>query len=142
MPRRFRVAMTLAAAVTVFSTVIAVLALRMASGVTRPRGQCCTTEFIDGTISSTVWLAVPVVGAVAYFSARAALLATVGVVVPTLLAMHTAVERYAETGWGDGLEVLGYLQPIGVALACLFAVFLGWVVARPRHPRRVPDQDQ
>ena len=118
---------------TAASVGTAIAALDLASGVTRTRGGCCETEFIDGTTLHLLWLLYPVIAAAGYWSWRTALLGVAGVALPQWLAMNEVMDRYAESGWGDGLEVLGYLLPIQVAVLASGAVLVGALVGRRRR---------
>ena len=118
---------------TAGSVGIAVAALHLAAGVTRARGGCCETEFIDGTTLHLLWLLYPLVAVAAYWSWSTALVGVAGLAVPQWLAMNEVMERYAETGWGDGLEVLGYLLPVQVAVLASAAVLLGAWAGRRRR---------
>ena len=131
--RRLAVSLALSVAATVASAVIARLALDRASGVTRPGGRCCETEFIDGAVLNASWLLVPVLAIAAAFSVRLALTGLVGVAVPQFWAMKVAGDRYVESGWSQGLEVLGYLFPVGLMAVAVLCMSLGWHIARPRR---------
>ena len=123
------------------SAVIVLVALGVASGA-RPRPGSDTsydTEFIDMAVLHLSWLLAPLLGVTASLSARVALLGVVGVAVSQFWAMAETVDRYQESGWSDGLEVLGYLFPITLTLVSLGAVLVGWLVGRRRRP---PPQDQ
>lgn len=121
---------------TVASVAIALVALDLATGVTRPRGRCCRTEFIDRRTLELLWLLHPLLGLTAALSWRLAMLGVSGVAVPQWLAMREVVERYADSGWGDGLEVLGYLMPIQTAFFGSVAVFLGALIGGAARRRR------
>ena len=112
------------------SVVVAVVALDLASGVTRPRGRCCRTEFIDTGTLGFLWLLYPLLALAAASSWRLALLGVPGLALPQWLAMNEVMDRYAESGWGDGLEVLGYVFPIQVAVVGAFSVLLGSLVGQ------------
>ena len=60
------------------------------------------------------------------------------VAVPQWLAMGEVMERYAERGWGDGLEVLGYLVPIQTALVGAVGVLVGALVGGGVRRRNDP----
>lgn len=140
MRRELHVPLMLVLLATGASVAIALLALDLAAGVTRVRGRCCETEFIDATTLGLLWLLAPVVALAAVSSWRLALLGVVGVVVPQWLAMVEVMDRYAESGWGDGLEVLGFLVPIQAALVGAVAVVGGALVGqgvRRRQDREV-----
>lgn len=112
------------------SVALAVVALDLASGVTRPRGRCCRTEFIDSRTLDLLWLLYPLLALAAAWSWRVASLGVPGLALPHWVAMNEVMDRYAESGWGDGLEVLGYLFPIQVAVIGAFSVLLGSLVGQ------------
>ena len=118
------------------SVAIALVALDLAAGVTRPRGRCCETEFIDATTFSFRWLLLPILALAAAWSLRLALLGVLTVAVPQWLAMGVVMDRYAESGWSDGLEVLGYLVPIQTAVVGAIAVLVGGLLGKGARRRR------
>lgn len=121
------------------SVAIALVALDLAAGVTRPRGRCCETEFIDASTLRFLWLLHPVLALAAVWSWRLALLGVPGVAVPQWLAMGKVMDRYAESGWGDGLEVFGYLVPIQTAFIGAVPVLVGALVDGGVRRRRNRD---
>jgi hypothetical protein len=136
-PRLQRAAVLSASAVA-GSTAIVLVALSIASGVTVRPGSVNSydTEFIDGTVLQLSWLTAPVLGIAAFYSIRVALLGTVGVAVSQFWAMAETVDRYQESGEGDGLEAIGYLFAGGVTFLCLLLVLVcglsGWARRRPQ----------
>ena len=145
MRRQHLVPLLLVVLVAVASSVVAVVALDLAAGVTRPRGRCCKTEFIDTPTLGWLWLLYPLVALAAAWSWRLALLAVPGIAVPQWLAMDVVMDRYAESGWGDGLEVLGYAVPVVAAVIGVVSVwvgssvpatFVGWRSPRASGPVR------
>lgn len=137
--RSIRAALPATAAV-VASAVVVLVALAVASGATLRAGSDTSydTEFIDMAVLQLSWLTVPVLGLAAYFSVRVALVGTVGVAVSQFWAMAETVQRYDESGWADGLEVLGYWFPIALTVVALGAVLLGWLLGS--RSRRAQDQ--
>ena len=135
-----RRAVLLSVVAVLASAVVVLVALAGASGVTeRPETEtCCDTEFIDDAVLQLSWLVVPLLGVAAVFSVRAALIGTAAVSVTQFLAMAETVHRYRESGWSDGLEVLGFLFPIALTVVALGAVLVGWLVGR--RSRRGQDQ--
>jgi hypothetical protein len=138
--RPLRRAVLLSVVAVLASAVVVLVALAVASGVTlRPEPEtCCNTEFIDEAVLQLSWLVVPLLGVAAASSARVALLGTTGVAVTQFLAMAETVHRYRESGWSDGLEVLGFLFPIALTVVALGAVLVGWLVGS--RSRRRQDQ--
>lgn len=139
-PRLHRRAVRLSGLAVLVSAGVVLVALVAAPGVTLRPGpeECCDTRFINEAVLQLSWLAVPLLAVAAASSVRVALLGTAGVAVTQFLAMTETVHRYRESGWSDGLEVLGYLFPITLTLVALGAVLVGWLVGS--RSRR--DQDQ
>jgi hypothetical protein len=138
--QRTKRAAVLSAAAFAATVVIVLVALAVASGDTLLPGSetSHSTEFIDEAVLQLSWLVVPVLAVAAASSVRVALLGTAAVAVTQFLAMAETVHRYRESGWGDGLEVLGYLFPIALTVVTLGAVLVGWLVGR--RSRRGQDQ--
>ncbi len=130
------VALALALLVTAASVAIVLLALDQASGERlRGPGDCCDVEFIDYRVLQLTWLLFPVLAVAAWFSARVALVGLAGMVVPQWLATNEVVDRYDRSGWGDGLEALGYAVPIGVLVVGGLVVLVAGLRGRQRrHP--------
>lgn len=121
-----------AVATTAASFGVGAWALAAASGVTQISGTDYNTEFIDGTVS---WLATLLLVGVYLATARhvaAGLLAAVGLVAGQAWAMTVCIQRYIDSGWGDGLEVLGYLGPIFLGFYALVVILVTWLVRRKR----------
>ncbi|MBS2936256.1 hypothetical protein KDN32_00695 [Nocardioides sp. J2M5] len=101
------------------------VALAVAPGVTVLGGDTYDTEFIDGPFYlMAALLSLGLVAVAAAWSWRwavAGLLASVGALT---WGAAVCVRRYADSGWGDGLEVLVYVVPLGVAVAGLVLVTL------------------
>jgi hypothetical protein len=136
-PRLLRSAILSALAVAGSATVVLV-ALAVASGVTVRPGTTDSydTEFIDGTVLQLSWLTAPVLGIAAFYSIRIALLGTVGVAVSQFWAMAETVDRYQESGEGDGLEAIGYLFAGGVTVLCLLLVLVCGLTGWARRKRQ------
>ena len=134
--RRHLVALGVAFLVTVASTGIVLVALDLASGEqVRRDGTCCDVEFLDHGVLQLTWLLFPVVGLAGWLSVRGALVAVLGLTVPQWLAQNEVVGRYDRSGWGDGLEVLGYAVPLGVLVLSLVMVAVGGLLGRARRAR-------
>ena len=133
-------AAALSVAAVALSVVVVLVALAVASGETLlpGSGSSYDTEFIDMSVLQISWVVVPLLGAAAASSARIALVGAAAMAVSQFLAMAETVRRYEESGWADGLEVLGYLFPITLTVVTLGAVLVGWLVGR--RSRRGQDQ--
>ena len=123
---------------TAASVAIALVALDLAAGVAQRRGRCCETEFIDATALGFLWVLYPVLALASAWSWRLAILGVVGVALPQWLAMGEVMDRHAESGWSDGLEVLGYLLPIQTAVVGAVAVLVGSLAGGVLRRRNVP----
>lgn len=135
-PRRHLVSAALAVLVTVASVALVLLALDQAIGErANPDGSCCEVEFIDYRILQLTWLLFPLLGVAAAFSVRVSLVALLGMTVPQWLAMNEVIARYDRSGWGDGLEMLGYAVPLGVLALGVVTVLVGGLVGRSRRAR-------
>ncbi len=134
--RRRLLSALLAGACVVITAVTTVLALRGASGVTALGGGEFETEFIDGGLYAWAWLTLIGLAVAAWLWAVPALIGLGAVVAVTAAGMVVAVRRYADAGWGDGLEYLGFLMPIG--LLVLGSVLVATAVALRRRRRRRP----
>ena len=138
--RRHLVAAALVLFVTLASIAVVLVALDQALGErVGPDGSCCDVDFIDYGLLQLTWLLFPVLGVAAWFSARVALAGIVGMTVPQWLATNEVIDRYYRSGWGDGLEVLGYAIPLGVLVLGGVTVLVGGLLGRARRAR---PQDQ
>ncbi len=119
-------------AVTGAAAVLAAVSLATASGVTQVSRWDFDTEFADPLWWNLGWLLVVPV----FFVARAwrdvgwLLLSGLCPAVPQFVIAAVVVRRYADTGWGDGLEYLAYAQAAVMTLAFLLAALLGYLGAR------------
>ena len=136
--QRAKRAAVLSAAAFAATVVIVLVALAVASGARLQPGSDSSydTEFVDMGVLQLSWFVVPLLGVAAASSVRVALLGTTAVSVTQFLAMAETVHRYRESGWGDGLEVLGYLFPIALTAVALVAVLVGWLVGRASRRRQ------
>ncbi|MFI5426846.1 hypothetical protein [Aeromicrobium sp. UC242_57] len=107
-------------------------ALAAASGVTRLTDTDYDTEFLDSGITLLVYPLLVLVFLATRKHVLAGLVATVGLVAGQTWAMTVCVNRYADSGWSDGLEVLGYILPISLGLFGLVIVLATWLAHRPR----------
>jgi hypothetical protein len=112
------------------SALLIVLALGTAGGVTYLGGTSYRVEFANtGWWEAGFLLSVPICLA----SWRHPRLAAVYVVValgPQVVLPVVVAHRYAASGWGDGLEALGYVFPILMAPLFAAAAVLGVVIGR------------
>lgn len=112
------------------------LSLDNVAGVTRRRnGDCCDTEFANGewwmpmfalalpiwwVTRSVPWAAIPATAIATYASFHIA---------------DTTVNRYVDSGWGDGLESLAYVGTAVHGLVFGLAALIGVVSWRHRQRR-------
>lgn len=124
--------------ICVVTYVMTGLSLDNVPGVTKRRnGTCCHTEFVN----DTWWLALAVVAVPIWWVTRSALWAGfVAVAVPTYATFYiasTTIDRYLDSGWGDGLEVLAYVGSVMHLCLFLVAATIGvWSWRRRRRQRR------
>lgn len=124
------------ASATVLAAAVTLWALRAASGVTSLGQDSYRTEFIDPALSQLVWVAVVLLAVAAWFATAPALVGLLGVTAASAAGMVVTVERYQESGWGDGLEYLGFVLPLGVlVVGALVVVGTAWA-ARAAARRR------
>ena len=99
------------------------LALAQASGVTHLGRDSYDTEFIEATTYDLAALAaVLLAGLAARRSWRLAVGGLAVAVAGLVWGGTVTVDRYADSGWGDGLEVVVYLVPLGAAVVGLAAI--------------------
>lgn len=113
------------------ATAIPVHALITASGVTYLGDDSYNTEFIAVSWSWS-WLLVLIPGVAAWFRPRLAWVLGFVVVAPQVVAAAVAVGRYGASGWGDGLEVLAFLLPIGMGVLIVAQIVIATAVRRYR----------
>jgi hypothetical protein len=142
-PSRHVISALLAAFSVIASIVIVLVALEVATGATPEPGSTTSysTEYMDVGFYALIAVFPFVLGVAAAYSVGFALLGTVGVFAVSWWAMYESNERLAAAGWSDGLEVLGYLAPIGALLLTLVFVLIGALVGRSKR-RQVSAQDQ
>jgi len=109
------------------------LSLDNVSGATRRRnGTCCNTEFVHGEW----WL--PMIGLVVpiWWVTRMMVWASIpAFAMPTYATFYvadTTVNRYVESGWGDGLESLAYVGSVIHGLLFAVAAAIGVLSWRRR----------
>lgn len=110
--------------------------LGAASGVTRSSANDYSTEFIDPDISALLFLLLVPVAVAAYLHLWGGLVAAVGLSAGYTWAMAVCVHRYATSGWGDGLEGLGYVGPVALGVMAFAAVGVTRLIARSGAARR------
>lgn len=107
------------------------LALAVASGVTRLGGDTYDTEFISSPVYvAAAALGVTLAGGAAWWSWRWAVGGLVLAVAGLVWGGTVTVGRYAESSWGDGLEVFVYLVPLGAAVVGSGAVAVAALLSR------------
>ncbi|MCF0096648.1 hypothetical protein B0E54_05515 [Micromonospora sp. MH99] len=98
--------------VFLISTVLVVLALLTATGVTHVSGSSYKTEFAHPLWwQAGFFLFVPVFLSSYLYPKRAAA-SVVAALVPQFVLPTVVVYRYVHGGWGDGLEIFSYVPPI------------------------------
>lgn len=117
-----------AVAAVCLAALLVVLSLADVPGATRrANGSCCRTEFVNGPWWTACFaLVVPIVLA-ARGSKLAGLAAALAGAAAVFFIADTVVNRYVESGWGDGLESLGYVYAMVQSVVFFLAVPLGRV---------------
>ncbi|HET6153452.1 MAG TPA: hypothetical protein VFE15_10870 [Marmoricola sp.] len=118
-----------AVATTAAGFVIAAWSLAAASGVTRLSENDYSTEFIDPGISGLLFLLLVPIAVAAYLHLSGGLIGASGLTIAYVWAMAVCVQRYSESGWGSGLEVLGYVGPCFLGLMAFGIVGLARLAA-------------
>lgn len=91
-------------------------------------------EFIDRSIYWTAALAgVIAVGLSALYRWQAAAAGLVAVVAGLVWGAAVCVQRYRDSGWGDGLTLVVYVVPILTAV--VGSAVVAFLAVRPRSPR-------
>jgi hypothetical protein len=119
--------------VLVLAGAVDALALVTASGVTQTGPENFKTEFVNPIWWNAGWLlVVPVFfGARAHPKAAWPLVLCAGL--PQFVVAYVVVQRYRDSGWSDGLEVLSYVQAAAMAIAFLAVALIGYWVAPSRN---------
>jgi hypothetical protein len=127
--------------ICVVTFVLTWLSLDNVTGATRrPNGGCCDTSFVN----SGWWLALAVAAVpIAWVWMHSRLAGLLAVVIPTYATFYiasTTIQRYQDSGWGDGLEVLSYVGSIMHLMLFLVAATVGYFVWRRRRRTRLTRQ--
>jgi hypothetical protein len=117
------------------------LALEAADGVSRVRGgpdrSEYQTEFIESWMyETTAVLAILVLAGAAWLSWSWAAVGLGGVVSALWWGGSTTVQRYAESGWSDGLEVFVFIVPIAAGVLGVVVVLVCSSAGRRRRRAR------
>lgn len=112
------------------------LSLDNVNGVTRRRnGDCCNTEFVN----NQWWLPMFALALPIWWVTRSVVWAAIpAIAVPTFASFHvadTTVNRYVQSGWGDGLESLAYVGTIVHGFLFVLAAVIGIFSWRRRQRR-------
>lgn len=99
----------------------------------RPNGDCCDTQFVN----DRWWMAMVVIAIPIWWVTRSSLWAALpALAIPVYATFHiasTTVQRYHDTGWGDGLEVFSYVGSFFHLAIFLTAAAVGVYSWRRRH---------
>jgi hypothetical protein len=142
-PTRHVVASVLSVASVAACVALALVALDVATGATLQPGSTTSydTEYLEPRVFALTALLPVVLGVAAAYSLLPALLGTGAVFAVEWWAIEESNQRLAADGWADGLEVLGFLAPIGGLVTALVLVLVGFLVGRRRR-RAIRGQDQ
>jgi hypothetical protein len=119
--------------VLVLAGAVDVVALVTASGVTEVAPDDFQTEFVDPIWWNVGWLLVVPVFIGARMFPKIALPLALCAGLPQFVVAYVVVQRYRDSGWSDGLEVLSYVQAAAMAVAFLAAALVGYLVAPSRN---------
>lgn len=122
----------------VLAVLFASLSLADVSGATRRAdGTCCDTEYEHGWWSLAPTLLVIPIYLVARSSWRLTLLAVVISATSVSYIAYTGVTRIEDAGWGDGLEVLSYVEAALQTVLFVVAGLAGYAASRARRRGKV-----
>ncbi len=133
-----RLAALAAGAAVVVAAAASLTALSVAYGERLVSGSSYSTEYINMPTYALTLLAVPLVGFAAYHRWWAGVAGAVGAAGVAFAAMVETVHRYDESGWADGLEVLGFIAPVGLTLFLALAVVAGSLIGLRRDRADLP----
>ncbi len=134
-PRERRLSVLVSAVAVLVSVAATVLALVTASGVTPVGPDTYETEFADGALLAVNWATPVALAVAAWWWGVPAAVGVVAVGATTFAGTVVTVRRYADSGWGDGLEYLGFALPLGLLVLGAVAVGVTVAVRRSRRPR-------
>ncbi|GAB3952517.1 hypothetical protein [Micromonospora vulcania] len=119
------------------STVLVVLALQTATGVTHLAGTSYNTEFANPAWWNAGFLFFLPIFLSSYRYPKHAAMSVIAALVPQFALPTVVVYRYIDGGWGSGLEFFGYVAPILMtplfATAAAVGAWLGRRVQRPQN---------
>jgi hypothetical protein len=115
------------------STILVVLSLQTASGITYLGGTSYQTEFANPAWWIAGFLLFIPVCVASWRHPRLAPGYVIAALGPQVVLPAVVVHRYAVTGWDDGLEALGYLYPILMLPLFFAAAALGSVLGKRRQ---------
>lgn len=130
---------TIAATLTVItaaaSVIVGWVSLSTAPGVTALGDGEFSTEFANaGAMAWAWWLPIAAAASAYCAGARWGLATAAAATVPQIVVAAIVVNRYAASGFGDGLEVLAYLLPIGVFCCGAALAGIGLLLRRLSGP--------
>ncbi len=118
------------------STAISVLALSTASGVTYLGDSSYDTEFVSGWWG-LAWFLPLLPGVTAWFRPLVAAWQGLAVAGPQVVTAAIVVNRYRVSDWGDGLEFLSFLMPLGLVAVSAVLIAAALIFSpRSRAARR------
>lgn len=122
--------------VVVLDVLFTWLSLANVSGATRRAdGTCCNTEYEHGWWSLAPTLLVIPIYFVAKASWRLVLVAVALSTASVSYIAYTGVTRIEDAGWGDGLELLSYVEAAFQAVLFVVAGLAGYGASRARRRR-------
>jgi hypothetical protein len=115
------------------STMLVVLALRTAGGITYLGGTSYQTEFANPRWWDAGFILFAPIFLASWRHPRLAAVYVIAALGPQVVLPAVVAHRYAVTGWADGLEIFGYLFPLLMAPLFSVAAALGAVVGKRRQ---------
>jgi hypothetical protein len=114
------------------STLLVVLALQTAGGIRYLGGMSYQTEFANPRWWEAGFILFAPVFLASWRHPRFAAVYVIAALAPQVVLPVVVAHRYAVTGWGDGLETLGYLFPILMAPLFSATAVLGAAAGKRR----------